>query len=63
VSTRPRPQSDLSDKLENAVVELERRRITRDEAAKAARAMEALEVKEAPAAVSATDAEYIVGSI
>lgn len=36
--------------MENAVVELERRRITRDEARKAARAMEALEVKKAPEA-------------
>lgn len=48
------------DKLENAAVELERRRITRDEAAKAARAMEALEVK-APDAVNGADVDLIVG--
>lgn len=35
--------------MEDAVVGLERRRITRDEARKAARAMEALEVKKTPA--------------
>jgi NACalpha-BTF3-like transcription factor len=35
----------IKHKMENAVVELERRRINRDEARKAAKAMEALDVK------------------
>ncbi|WOO83216.1 uncharacterized protein LOC62_05G006739 [Vanrija pseudolonga] len=49
----------IKSKLEHSVVELERRRITLDEAAKAARALEALEVK-APAAVKAEDVTLIV---
>lgn len=43
------------------MLDLERRRITRDEAAKASRAMEALEVKPA-GAVKADDANLIVRS-
>ncbi|BEI95256.1 hypothetical protein CcaverHIS631_0102050 [Cutaneotrichosporon cavernicola] len=35
----------IKHKMEDAVVELERRRITRDEARKAAKAMDALDVK------------------
>ncbi|RSH81674.1 uncharacterized protein EHS24_007857 [Apiotrichum porosum] len=49
----------IKHQLENSVVALERRRLTRDEAAKASRAMEALEVK-APAPVNAADADLIV---
>ncbi|KAL1405798.1 hypothetical protein Q8F55_007475 [Vanrija albida] len=70
-STQPRvPQGEIvmdfadggqyiKNKLENSVVELERRRITLDEAAKAARALEALEVK-APDAVKAEDVALLV---
>lgn len=52
----------MPDKLENAAVELERRRLTRDEAAKAARAVEALDVK-APEPVKGADVDVIVRRI
>lgn len=55
------PLTFFPDQLENSVVALERRRLTRDEAAKASRAMEALEVK-APAPVNAADADLIVSN-
>jgi hypothetical protein len=50
------------DKLENAVLDLERRRITRDEGSKAQRAMEALELGKGPSSGTAKpeDVEFIV---
>lgn len=51
-----------ADKMENAVVELERRRLTRNEALKAARAMEALDVKK-PAAVNDAHVKLIVSAL
>lgn len=48
------------DKLENAVVELERKKITREEGQKAAKAMEALNVNQPQA--KAEDVDLIVSS-
>ena len=49
-------------KLEDSVLEIEKRRITKDEGRKAQSAMEALNVGNATAKPKAEDVDYIVGS-
>ncbi|KAK4686603.1 hypothetical protein P7C73_g3525, partial [Tremellales sp. Uapishka_1] len=53
--------SYIKHKLENAVVELERRRLTKEEGLKASKAMEALSV--VPSAAKAEDVEFIVAQM
>ena len=50
----------VTDKLEKAVLDLERRRITKDEGLKAQKAMDALEVTKPADGVKAEDVDFIV---
>lgn len=51
----------MIDKMEDAVLEIEKRRITKDEGRKAQSAMQALEVKDnAGPSVKSDDVDYIV---
>ncbi|CAD6580682.1 MAG: hypothetical protein TREMPRED_002804 [Tremellales sp. Tagirdzhanova-0007] len=65
LSTNPFEQfadggSYIKHKLENAVLALERRRITKEEGLKAQRAMEALEVGKSDTGVKSEDVGFIV---
>jgi hypothetical protein len=49
------------DKLENSVLELEKRRITKDEGAKAEKAMKALDIKPVES-VKSEDVDFVVSA-
>jgi hypothetical protein len=52
----------LPDKLENSVLELEKRRITKDEGAKAEKAMKALDIKPVES-VKSEDVDFVVSTV
>ncbi|WVQ79689.1 hypothetical protein IAT38_001789 [Cryptococcus sp. DSM 104549] len=55
--------SYIKHKLEESVLEIEKRKITKEEGLKAQKAMEALEVGKAPSGAKPEDVQYIVQQV